>query len=1178
VSAQGIRAGRAFVEIGAVDKFSAVLERVEAKMKSVSASVAAAAAAAAAPGLAIAIPFSNAIKQFAAFDDGMRAAGSIAGAVGNELASLTHVAEDLGRTTSFTAAQISSLMTEFGKIGFNPSQIKAATAAILDLARATGTDVSNASTIVGTALNQFGLDATKTAMVADMLAKTANVTASSVESIGYGMSYAGVISKQLGTSMEETLAIMGQLANAGIDGTSAGTDLRRIQAIVKSQAAMMKEAFNVDTRDAQGNLKPLIQVLNEIGVATANLDAEAKATKFEEVFGLLGMTSSMVLSSAATNVDKLAEQIRNSGGDAKRTAEEMDKGIGGAMRRVESAVEGVQLAIGKNLAGAFSSLANAFVRVLGDVTVWIEKNQTAVVAIGAFSAASIALGGVLLTVAAAIQAVAIAALGIVAINYLSVAFFGATAGVVIFSQVLQAAGFITAGVNLIFAATTGGLRGMGQGIKAAAMGLVTMQARMHGTSGAAVLTTVSTRAMNGAMATTPWYATLASIALSMFRAALTAITTPGSLFTKTLAGMRKGLADVASTARMAWVTVLSPLLVFAAKAAVAALVVYGIGKAFMTAARQANVFGGLFSTLGAQFSKLLAIVKGTFGGVMTAISNGNYGAAVGIMWQGIKAAFWTGVETVMEIVKYFIVNGIGEFFRFGQSLLSVLWNAFKAIPGLLWKAVRGGMSLAEILKDALSGNVETYLDAYSGVSRMQDASVKRLSEMNAEQEQLAKSAKMLADQEERLKSLREAAKEKDQAEGKTDPQTAQQEAADRDRMSTEDRAKFDANQAEIKRLEEQLRASGATAEDLARLKAESDQEQAAYTDAEARAIAERIKLLEEESKVLADRDALKSEQAKQEALKLGDDLRMQGRDESGQYLRDKPQTEAEAENAKAIQERIAALRDEANSLRDGEDAAERMKFARNGATEAELAAYDAAMATKQAAEMDADIQDRITALQEEAFELKNGADAAERHKLALMGATSAQLKALKIAQDTAEQARKADQLKQDGASLKDALRNPLEVFRDEWAKFNEMRAAGAIDDETLGRARDKAREDLFGNTKDEEDRRKAFEQERARIARETQAGTITEQQGGQQLAMISALLEEAQQRAASAGERMSKLTGEGTFSGFAVGRMSGQSKTEQLQSRIATAAEKNVEETIKTRVAIEKQQGTRLTQ
>ena len=134
MSSQSIRAGRAFVEIYAVDKFSRIFDTAESRLNGFSDSLMAAARSAAAPGLSVLAPMAAATMSFAAFDDQMRKVASMAGATDAELQTLTATAEHLGQTTSYTAAEVARLMVELARGGMNAGQIDQATKSVLALA------------------------------------------------------------------------------------------------------------------------------------------------------------------------------------------------------------------------------------------------------------------------------------------------------------------------------------------------------------------------------------------------------------------------------------------------------------------------------------------------------------------------------------------------------------------------------------------------------------------------------------------------------------------------------------------------------------------------------------------------------------------------------------------------------------------------------------------------------------------------------------------------------------------------------------------------------------------------------------------------------------------------------------------------------------------------------------
>lgn len=363
-------------------------------------------------GAALAAPLALATRQFASFDDAIRATAAVSGASGAALQSLNDKARELGATTSFTAVQVANLMTELGRAGFRPDEIENMTGAVLDLARATGTDATLSAGIMAATLRQFGLGATDAARAADVLTKAANATFNTVEGLGESLKYAGPVAQSLGMSLEDTTAILGVLGNVGIQGSEAGTALRRLSVISAGAGAELQKIFGVTNTDAAGNLKPLVDILDEINQVTAGMPVAERTAKMADAFGLLGITSANVLSSSADGVKGLAEQLRNAEGTAARAAKQMDAGLGGAMRIMLSAVEGVALAFGDALAPTLQAFLERITNMAGGVTRFIQENQALIVSVTKGIATFVAVGAAITGVGVALATVA-AAFGLI---------------------------------------------------------------------------------------------------------------------------------------------------------------------------------------------------------------------------------------------------------------------------------------------------------------------------------------------------------------------------------------------------------------------------------------------------------------------------------------------------------------------------------------------------------------------------------------------------------------------------------------------------------------------------------------------------------------------------------------------------------------------------------------------
>ena len=394
-----LEAGRAFVRLYLKNDMSRQLVRVlrtaQTKLRNFSRSALRTGRQIAIAGSLAVAPFVFATRTFAQFDDAMREVGAVTQATGEELRKMTDDAKKLGASTSFTAIQVALLKAELGRAGFVPDSIDQMTGSVLSLARATKTEGAQAAGIMATAIRQFALGAGDASRVADVLTTAANKSFNTLESLGESLKFVGPVAKDFNISLEDTVAVLGTLGNVGIQGTMAGTTMRRILLATGAEAKKLKRIFGVEFVDINGNVRPLVDTLQDIADATRDMGSAERAKKFKDAFGLRGITGASAIGRNITGTRDLRDAIGEAGGVAQKTADMMDAGLGGAFRILKSAIEGVQIAIGEALAPTLKKLA-VFVTKTAQASIeWIKANRGIIVALAA-TAAGVAVLGVAL--------------------------------------------------------------------------------------------------------------------------------------------------------------------------------------------------------------------------------------------------------------------------------------------------------------------------------------------------------------------------------------------------------------------------------------------------------------------------------------------------------------------------------------------------------------------------------------------------------------------------------------------------------------------------------------------------------------------------------------------------------------------------------------------------------------
>lgn len=292
----------------------------------------------------------------------------IGGKVTPDFKRLEAEALKLGKTTEFSSTQAADAMVLLGRAGFSANEILASTADVLAMASANGTDLAFAADVMAKTIRQFGLDASEAARVADVLSEVSRRTNVSLETIFETFQDAGPIGKMYGASLEQVAALTGLLGDVGIDASKAGTAIKNIMLKLAKPSELTKkiiEKLKISFVDLKtGGMKPVGQLLTELGPALAKFPKKAQLFALNELFGLRGIAGASALMSRAMDEGKdpvaaLVEILKQANGTSKDMQQTMLRGSVGAIARFQSALEGLGLAFAKSgLLDAFTYIAD----------------------------------------------------------------------------------------------------------------------------------------------------------------------------------------------------------------------------------------------------------------------------------------------------------------------------------------------------------------------------------------------------------------------------------------------------------------------------------------------------------------------------------------------------------------------------------------------------------------------------------------------------------------------------------------------------------------------------------------------------------------------------------------------------------------------------------------------------
>lgn len=311
--------------------------------------------------LGISIGISDSINTFKDFEAAMSQVQAVSGATSAELEQLTQKAKEMGATTKFTATESAEAFNYMAMAGWKTEDMISGIEGILNLAAASGADLATTSDIVTDALTAFSLKASDAGHFSDVLAAASSNANTNVTMMGETFKYAGTMAGSLGYSIEDVALATGLMANAGIKSTMAGTALNSIMTRLATDAGasskslgalgVMTEELGVEFYDAEGNARPLGDVLKELRAATSDLNDEEKSYYANKIAGMEAQKGLLaILNASEEDYNKLAKAINNADGAAAGMSETMLNNLQGSLTLLQSAVDGAKIRLGERIA------------------------------------------------------------------------------------------------------------------------------------------------------------------------------------------------------------------------------------------------------------------------------------------------------------------------------------------------------------------------------------------------------------------------------------------------------------------------------------------------------------------------------------------------------------------------------------------------------------------------------------------------------------------------------------------------------------------------------------------------------------------------------------------------------------------------------------------------------------
>lgn len=267
---------------------------------------------------------------------------AITGATGAELRKYDEAAQEMGRTTEYSASQaaesIKLMASAKPELMKTSEGLVTATKSALVLAQAAGTTLPDATRTLALSLNQFGAGAEQADRYINVLAAGAKYGSSEITDTADAIKNGGVAAAQAGIGFETLNAAIQVLAEREIKGGQAGTALRNVILTLE--------------KGTDQSLKPSVVGLSQAleNLSNKNLST-AQAVK---LFNVENISAASILVDNRGKIKELVDELTGTN-TAYEQASIRVNNLNGDLMGLTSAFEGMAIRVGQASGGTLRS-------------------------------------------------------------------------------------------------------------------------------------------------------------------------------------------------------------------------------------------------------------------------------------------------------------------------------------------------------------------------------------------------------------------------------------------------------------------------------------------------------------------------------------------------------------------------------------------------------------------------------------------------------------------------------------------------------------------------------------------------------------------------------------------------------------------------------------------------------
>lgn len=289
------------------------------------------------------------------FDTAMSQVAATMGTTVDKIGDVKAKAEEMGRTTKYTATEAAEGMNILAQAGLSADEQISGIGTVLNLASAGAMSLEESASYTAGAVKGFGDSMSNASYYADLMAKGATLANTDVRGLGEAFSGSAATAKNYGQSADSVTLSLLRLAEQNVTGSEASTALNRAMADLYTptdNASKALDQLGVSAYKSNGEAKDFNDLVDELNGSLQGMTAEQKNNALATIFTTQGLQAfnKMTASSDAT-VQKFWKGIQDSSGSAAQQAATQLDNLKGDITLLSSATEGLELGFYNTFSG-----------------------------------------------------------------------------------------------------------------------------------------------------------------------------------------------------------------------------------------------------------------------------------------------------------------------------------------------------------------------------------------------------------------------------------------------------------------------------------------------------------------------------------------------------------------------------------------------------------------------------------------------------------------------------------------------------------------------------------------------------------------------------------------------------------------------------------------------------------